>query len=115
MFDRNFNILAPTIPFTNHNGGNVTVVAPTNPADGLGMFFTQQYCDTAPSLNPVGPMSCGMTCQSTPCYRVSKISAYGYGTTNVTITGGTMGADIVTLTATFGPFVRSITIPGTIE
>ena len=68
-------------------------MTPPPTVDNLGMTFVQQYCAQKPETNPT---SCAATCQTAPCYRVARVTAFQYGAVGITdITGIALGMDEV--------------------
>jgi hypothetical protein len=68
-----------TVAFT--SGGTPTTI------DGLGMGFTQLYCN---SLTPANPsVDCSNQCLWAPCYPIVDVSGFNYGAWgSILITGG---------------------------
>jgi hypothetical protein len=92
--DLNFNM--PNYKYTygvsKSAGAKITVAIPTGGSpttlDGLGMGFTQQYCTTRTPSDP--STQCGSACDSAPCYLVTDVGNFSYGTYGaLTVTGGT--------------------------
>jgi hypothetical protein len=79
------------------------------PSDALGVTFHQRFCDK-PSNSGV----CTSTCQTSPCYRVTSIGDFKYGTRAGVLITGTMttGSDTVRATATVAGSAGTVTITG---
>jgi hypothetical protein len=79
--------------------------------DYLGASFTQLFCDQPP---PATGATCNSTCKSAPCYRVSRISSFGYGWPSVaTITAGpTKGPGIIQATTVIAEEPEHVSISG---
>lgn len=107
FMDGNFNPLAPTMTTyaAKTSASNVSTaftILPSN-VDNLGMTFVQHYCDQLPGATSA---TCGQTCASVPCYRVSTVSGYGGGSGGtIKVTATKAGADTVSIV----PTVDSIT------
>ncbi|MBI5067842.1 MAG: hypothetical protein HZB56_06340 [Deltaproteobacteria bacterium] len=131
VMDGNLNPLTSTTTFAfSTANGKVTAAFPLGAGvsrlDGLGMSFTQLYCD-----HPTSPTTCGNVCSTSPCYVVTNVgncnlpardgcAGFGYGTwgtVNVTGACNTASAttdwpDTLQLTATLAPVQRMVTISG---
>jgi hypothetical protein len=92
--DVNFNM--PNYKYTygvsKSAGAKIAAAIPTGGSpttlDGLGMGFTQQYCLTRTPTDP--STQCGSSCDTAPCYLVTDVGNFSYGTYGaLTVTGGT--------------------------
>jgi len=118
--DLNFNPISPKADYAiKADLGNVDVkyTFVPNPVDNLGMGFTQQFCDGSPAATPpTAPVNCTSTCNSSPCYRLTRVGGFRYGTiASALITGGANpGTDTVRASATIEAIQTDVTISGTI-
>jgi hypothetical protein len=110
--DINFNPLAPTVTYDISSlVGNVSAMFTSGPskADSLGMVFQQHYCNA-----PTPSTACFSTCRFAPCYRVTTISNYAFGSFGAaSISGVKAGDDQVAASATVAGKKTIITISGT--
>lgn len=122
LTDKNFNPITPKATYdVTSDLGNVDVKILFQPStvDNLGMSFTQQFCDGSPAATPpTAPANCSSTCQSVPCYRITRVGGFRYGAlVPALITGGASPgtADVVRGSATVEDIVSDVTISGTIN
>jgi hypothetical protein len=114
--DNNYNQMATHTVYTlTALEKNVTAQYSQMPStlDQLGMSFTQLYCDRHP---PAKPSVCVSTCTSVPCYRVSNVDNWQYGTlAQAVITGAKVGSDTVQATATIAGVMTNALIFGNVQ
>lgn len=120
--DLNFNPITPKATYAiRADMGNVDVkyLFVPNPVDNLGMSFTQQFCDGSPAATPpTAPANCSSTCNTSPCYRITSVGGFRYGTVpSALVTGGSKSGttDTVRATATIEGIATDVTITGTIN
>jgi hypothetical protein len=105
--DRNLNPPSPTLTAyaVSALGDGVSVEMLDAPLaiDRLPMDFTQVYCDQHPGIQPppASPRVCANHCAANPCYVVTNVGAFEYGSSGVArVKGGSKAGATETVRAT---------------